>query len=68
MSLTSLCLALQLGKSGEVYLVNKDGVFVTESRFAHWLKRKGMIKERTTLELKGDCSRNRKINKVNWIV
>ncbi len=42
-----------IGKSGEVYLVNKDGVLVTESRFAYWLKRKGMIKERTALELKG---------------
>jgi hypothetical protein len=43
----------EIGKSGEVYLVNKDGILVTESRFAYWLKRKGMIKERTTLELKG---------------
>ena len=48
-----LMLSTKIGKSGEVYLVNKDGVLVTESRFVHWLKRKGMIKERTTLELKG---------------
>jgi hypothetical protein len=43
----------KIGKSGEVYLVNKDGFLVTESRFVHWLKRKGMVKERTTLELRG---------------
>jgi len=43
----------EIGKSGDVYLVNKDGVLVTESPFAFALKRKGMIKERTTLELKG---------------
>ncbi|MDP6924671.1 MAG: cache domain-containing protein [Candidatus Scalindua sp.] len=43
----------EIGKSGEVYLVNKDGVLLTESRFAFWLKRKGMIKERTALELRG---------------
>ena len=49
----TLMLGSEIGKSGEVYLVNKDGVLVTESRFAYWLKRKGMIKERTTLELKG---------------
>jgi hypothetical protein len=46
-------LSSEIGKSGEVYLVNKDGVLVTESRFSYWLKRKGMIEERTTLELKG---------------
>ncbi len=46
-------LGSQIGRTEEVYLVNKDGVLVTESRFAFSLKRKGIIKERTTLELKG---------------
>ena len=43
----------EIGASGEMYLVNSDGFLVTESRFVHLLKRKGMIEERTTLELKG---------------
>ncbi|MCP4266774.1 MAG: hypothetical protein GY777_14595 [Candidatus Brocadiaceae bacterium] len=43
----------EIGESGEMYLVNSDGFFVTESRFAFWLKRKGIIKNRTVLELKG---------------
>ena len=43
----------EIGASGEMYLVNADGFLITESRFVHWLKRKGMIEERTALELKG---------------
>jgi hypothetical protein len=43
----------EIGASGEMYLVNADGFLITESRFVHWLKRKGMIGERTALELKG---------------
>jgi hypothetical protein len=43
----------EIGASGEMYLVNTDGFLVTESRFAHLLKRTGMIEERTALELKG---------------
>jgi hypothetical protein len=43
----------EIGASGEMYLVNTDGFLVTESRFAHLLKREGMIEERTALELKG---------------
>jgi hypothetical protein len=43
----------QIGESGEMYLVNTNGFLITESRFVNWLKKKGMINERTTLELKG---------------
>lgn len=56
-------LSSEIGKSGEVYLVNKDGVLVTESRFVHWLKRKGMVKERTALELKGIVPETGKLTK-----
>lgn len=52
-----------IGKSEEVYLVNKDGFLVTESRFVHWLKRKGMVKERTTLELRGINPKTGKLTK-----
>ncbi|MCP5004609.1 MAG: hypothetical protein GY941_11830 [Planctomycetes bacterium] len=43
----------EIGASGEMYLINTDGFLVTESRFVHLLKRKGMVKERTALELRG---------------
>jgi len=53
----------EIGASGEMYLVNTDGFFVTESRFVVWLKRQGMIKERTTLELKGINPKTGKLTK-----
>jgi len=53
----------EIGASGEMYLVNTDGFLVTESRFVHWLKRKGMIEERTTLELKGINPKTGKLTK-----
>lgn len=43
----------EIGESGEMYLINSEGVFITESRFIIDLKRNGMIKTRTALELKG---------------
>lgn len=51
-SLNDLMLSLNLGKTGETYLVNKDGYMVTESRFAAHLKEMGLVKKRCTLELK----------------
>jgi len=42
------------GNSGEVYLITKDGVMVTASRFEDELKQKEMIKARSELELKID--------------
>lgn len=51
-TLTNLMLSLRLGKTGETYLVNKDGYMITESRFAEHLKEMGLIKRRCTLELK----------------
>ncbi|MEP9410974.1 MAG: PAS domain S-box protein [Candidatus Brocadia sp.] len=50
--LSDLMLSLKLGKTGETYLVNKDGYMLTESRFASDLKDKGLIKKRCALELK----------------
>lgn len=42
----------ELGKTGESYLVNKDGYMITESRFAKHLKEMGLAKRRCSLELK----------------
>lgn len=43
-----------LGQTGEAYLVNQDGYFITPSRFTEELKKAGLIKERAELELKAD--------------
>lgn len=51
-SLNDLMLSLNLGKTGETYLVNKDGYMATESRFAAHLKEMGLVKKRCALELK----------------
>lgn len=51
-TLNNLMLNLHLGKTGETYLVNKDGYMITESRFAAHLKEMGLVKKRCALELK----------------
>jgi methyl-accepting chemotaxis protein len=45
---------LQTGASADSYLVTREGVFFTPSRFEAELKEAGRIKERTELELKAD--------------
>ena len=49
--LTSLLEELYLGDSGEAYLINQDGYFITASRFTEELKNEGLIEERAELEL-----------------
>ena len=44
--------SIKLGESGETYLINKQGYMITESRFIPYLKKKGLIKRRTALEIK----------------
>ncbi|NJN95221.1 MAG: HAMP domain-containing protein [Anaerolineales bacterium] len=44
----------QVGQTGEAYLINQDGYFITPSRFTDELKEEGLIKERAELELKVD--------------
>ena len=51
-ALNELMLSLKLGKTGETYLVNKDGYMITESRFAVHMKEMGLVKKRCALELK----------------
>lgn len=42
----------QRGETGDVYIVSRDGYFLTPSRFTDELKQAGLIKERAELELK----------------
>lgn len=51
-TLNELMLSSDLGKTGETYLINKDGYMMTESRFTSHLKEMGLIKKRCALELK----------------
>jgi len=51
-TLSNLMQSYKVGKTGETYLVNKDGVMLTESRFTDHLKKRGMFKKRSALELK----------------
>ena len=51
-TLNDLMLNLRLGKTGETYLVNKDGYMITESRLSMHLKETSRVKKRSALELK----------------
>ena len=44
--------AIPIGQTGEIYLINKEGYFVTPSRFTEELKEQGLIEERSEFELK----------------
>ena len=44
--------SIKLGTSGETYLIDKQGYMITESRFVPYLKKTGLVKRGTTLELK----------------
>ncbi|MBN1537904.1 MAG: HAMP domain-containing protein [Anaerolineales bacterium] len=45
-----------IGNTGEAYLVNKEGFFITPSRFSEELLREGYAKEHVELELKVESS------------
>ena len=42
----------KFGKTGETYLVSKEGYMLSESRFTRHLMKKGVVKKRSALELK----------------
>lgn len=42
----------RVGETGDVYLVNREGLLVSKTRFEDELKQAGQIKERSELELK----------------
>lgn len=49
------------GETGEIYLINRDGYFITPSRFVDDLKAEGYIQERAELELKVDSLGSRAV-------
>ena len=51
-TLSNLMQSYKVGETGETYLTNKEGVMLTESRFTRHLKKRGMFKKRSALELK----------------
>ena len=52
--LTSLLEQIYLGETGEAYLVNQDGYFITGSRFTEDLIKEGYIETKAELELQID--------------
>lgn len=50
--LSEIMKSAKLGKTGETFLVNREGFMLTESRFAEELRNKGVIQQRTALELR----------------
>ncbi len=51
-TLSNLLQSQRFGKTGETFLVGKEGYMLTESRFSKDLKKTGAIKVRSALELK----------------
>src|SRR3972149_5172417 len=50
--LSEIMKSAKLGKTGETFLTNREGFMLTESRFADELRKKGIIQQRTALELR----------------
>ena len=53
-ALNELMLSLKLGKTGETYLVNKDGYMITESRFAVRSERDGIGEKEMRIRIEVD--------------
>jgi methyl-accepting chemotaxis protein len=53
--------SIRLGESGETYLINHDGYFITPSRFTDYLIAEGFIRERAELEMKVDSEGSRDV-------
>ncbi|MDE1889684.1 MAG: PAS domain S-box protein [Planctomycetota bacterium] len=51
-SLSEIMKSAKLGKTGETFLINREGFMLTESRFADEIKKTGAIQRRTALELR----------------
>lgn len=50
--ITKIMQSIKLGETGETYLINEEGLMVSESKFLESLKEKGLAQKRTALELK----------------
>jgi methyl-accepting chemotaxis protein len=51
----------QLGSTGDAYVINQQGVFITPSRFEDQMKAENRIKERSALELRIDTEAARAV-------
>ncbi len=51
-TLSNVMRKVKLGETGETYLIDKEGVMITESRFVNTIRQMGLIKKRTSLELR----------------
>ncbi len=51
-TLSNMMHSQTFGKTGETYLVSKDGYMLSEPRFTRHLVKKGVVKKRSALELK----------------
>ena len=51
-TLSNMMHSQKFGKTGETYLVSKDGYMLSEPRFTRHLVKKGVVKKRSALELK----------------
>lgn len=50
--LSEIMKSAKLGKTGETFLINREGFMLTESRFADEMRKAGLIQQRTALALK----------------
>ncbi|MDN3513317.1 MAG: PAS domain S-box protein [Candidatus Brocadia sp.] len=50
--LSEIMKSAKLGKTGETFLINREGFMLTESRFADEIGKAGLIHQRTALELR----------------
>jgi len=51
-TLSNMMHSQTFGKTGETYLVNKDGYMLSEPRFTRHLAKRGVVKKRSALKLK----------------
>jgi signal transduction histidine kinase/DNA-binding response OmpR family regulator/HPt (histidine-containing phosphotransfer) domain-containing protein len=52
--MAELLIEAKVGESGDAYMINREGYFITPPRFAAELKKRGVIKEQAELELRID--------------
>lgn len=52
MEISKLMRSVLLGETGETYLINKNGFMISESKYLKDLKDFGIVRQRTTLELR----------------
>ncbi|KXK29735.1 MAG: two-component sensor kinase [Candidatus Brocadia sinica] len=50
--LSEIMKSAKLGKTGETFLINREGFMLTESRFVDAIKKAGLVYQRTALELR----------------